>query len=110
MAVNSLYRKLKPFDMDADIASKWNTIAPLLAIKHSTGTTEITPHLANMYRGDLYGLFKNELDMPEEYIYPHIRANGYDSSGSYDGKRLRFVLLEAATVGIYHNLFTKNKK
>lgn len=40
---------------------------------------------AYIYRGDLYGLLKKELSIPEEDITLTIQLNGYNSSSEYDG-------------------------
>lgn len=40
---------------------------------------------AYRYRGDLYGLLKKELNIPEEDITITIQLNGYVSSSDYDG-------------------------
>lgn len=107
---DSLYKTIKPNGLDEELVKMWNTIAPILSIKYVSGVKEITPQAANMYRYDLYGIFKNIIMVPEEYIYPHIRANGYDSSYNYDSKRLRFLLIDSNILSRYLALFKRRNR
>jgi hypothetical protein len=64
-------------------------------------------HICTSHVDDMYGLFL-ELSVPEEYIYPHIRVNGYTSSYDYDGYKLRLDLLDLTELQMYHELFKKD--
>lgn len=92
------------------LLGKWETIIPLLKEKHVTNTTDITARAAEAYVGDLIGLFKNELHIPEEYIYPHIRVNGYNSGYDYDSNKLTFKLIDNEVLGSYLRLFKNSIK
>lgn len=105
---NSLYTKINTSNaLNKDLINKWNTAIPILAAKYVQGVKEISASTANVYRFDLYGLFLNVFLIQENYIYPHIRVNGYDCSNNYDGKKLRFILLDPMRLSLYYNLFTK---
>lgn len=109
MAANSLYKTINTSDvLDKELIKKWNMVAPILGTKYISGVREITPHVANMYRHDLHGIFLTVLMIPEPFIYPHIRANGYDASHSYDSKRLRLLILDPSALANYYSLFTRN--
>lgn len=106
---DSLYNKINTSSgLTKDLVNKWNSVIPILAAKYVQGIKEISPRTANVYRFDLYGLFLNVFLIPENYIYPHIRVNGYDSSNNYDGKKLRFIVLDPMRLSLYYNLFNKN--
>ena len=91
----------------AELVKNWNGIIDILKLKHINRTVEISPSIAEKYRFDLYGLFKKELAVPEEQIYPHIRINGYYSSDQYDGGKLKLHLLDSTVLYNYYKLFTK---
>ena len=94
---------------DEYLVKKWNTIKSIIKTRYVVSINEISPVIAEKYKFDLYGMFKNYLSIPEHYIYPHIIANDYDSSNEYDGSRLRFKILDTKELGYYYNLFIKNR-
>lgn len=93
-------------ELTEDLINKWESSIPMILRTSQAGTRTISIQIANKYRFDLYGLFKNELQIPEEYIYPHIRANGYFSSNNYNGDKLTFILLKAEDLSKYLNRFS----
>lgn len=93
--------------IDSDLIGRWNGVIEILSDKHVVKTIDISPVLAEKYKFDLYGLFSNEISIPNEHIYPHIRVNGYDCSNSYDGKKLQLKILDSNIVTNYYKLFTK---
>ena len=105
--MTSLYKKINVNKhLSADLIKSWETVIPYLAQSENlAGYREITPQQANMYRHDMYGLFLNVLLISEEYIYPHIRVNGYHSSHNYDSKRLRIIVIKPDIVAKYYNVF-----
>lgn len=93
-----------------ELLSKWEVVIPILKEKYVIATTDITARAAEAYIGDLIGLFKNEIHIPEEFIYPHIRINGYNSGYDYDSNKLTFNLLDNEVLGNYLRLFKNSIK
>lgn len=91
-----------------DLVIEWNRIKLLLQSKYVVTTKEITPVQAEKYKFDLFGLFRDVMRIPEQYIYPHIICNGYDSSQCYNGDKLRFDILDNPTLMKYHRVFVRN--
>lgn len=94
---------------DSYLIKKWNTIKPIMKSKYVVSINEISPVYAEKYKYDLYGLFQQYFSIPEQFIYPHIIANDYDSSSDYDGSKLRFRILDTKELGYYYKLFIKNR-
>lgn len=94
--------------MDDELLNNWNSVIETLYTKHIIKTTKVEGNLGHKYRGDLYGLFQ-ELDLPAEYIYPHIRVNGYSNSSDYDGTQLSFSVIDDAALRNYYKMFTRKK-
>lgn len=94
---------------DEYLIKKWNSIKQIIKDKYITSTNEISPIYADKYKFDLYGLFSQYFMIPEQYIYPHIIANDYDSSSDYDGSKLRFKILDTKELNYYYKLFVKNR-
>lgn len=90
-----------------EMIKQWSSIRPLLN-KHIITIKEIPPLYAEKYRFDLWGLFRDVLQIPEDYIYPHILVNGFDSSNCYDGGKLRFGIMDYAGLNPYFKIFNKN--
>ena len=88
----------------------WNSAFEIIKRTVNTGPREITPQLAEMYKFDLEGLFRNEFGIPKEMIYPNIKLNGYDSSNCYDGKKLRFNLFHSDGLATYCSAFIRTEK
>lgn len=93
--------------LTSDLISRWNTTLHILKENHIANVAEITPVLAEKYRFDLAGLLMNEMNIPEKHVYPHIIINGYDSSYSYDGKKLRLSILSEHALDLYYKLLSK---
>lgn len=89
------------------LIEKWNSIINTIADKHVLETIDITPVQAEVYRFDMEGLFR-ELNVPPEFIYPHIRANGYMCSTDYDGYKLKIDMLDVNVLKTYYDMFIAN--
>ena len=95
------------FTITEDLLTNWNNIIDILVEKHILRRINIDINIAHKYRGDLNGLFL-ELEVDKEYIYPHVRVNGYSDSSAYDGKQVSFALIDDKTLRKYYRAF-KNK-
>jgi len=92
--------------IDKDLIINWNTIIVKLNNLHVSKTVTLQGTIAEKYRADMYGLFKY-LDIPDEFIYPHIRVNGYTSSRDYDSNKLEIKILDIPILNTYYEMFTK---
>lgn len=92
---------------DHDLIAKWNGLKDILRLNHIVTETTISQLAAEKYRFDLYGIFKNELSLPEFQIYPHFIVNGYTSSYDYYGEILRFKIINGDVLTKYYRMFTK---
>jgi len=93
--------------MTETILIRWNNIIDALVSNHLEREVSIKPSIAAKYTFDMFGLFQNELGIPPELIYPHIRVNGYASSNDYEGVRTTIKLISSDIVLAYYKLFTK---
>ena len=100
--------KTDTYIISKDLVMEWNRIKLMLMTKYIVTSKEATPVQAEKYKFDLYGLFRDILQIPEQYIYPHIICNGYDSSQCYTGDKLRFDILDNPTLMKYHRVFVRN--
>ena len=89
------------------LIEKWNSIINTLSKYNVIDTIEITPVQAEVYKFDMEGLFK-ELNIPIEFIYAHIRVNGYLTSNDYDGYKLKIDLLDTNVLKTYYDMFNAN--
>ena len=96
-------------EFNKNMVTSWNNVSSVLINEHIVGITKIEPYLGYKYRGDMYGLF-TELEVPDEYIYPHILANGYSNGNAYDGKQLEIITLDVNVLRTYYKIFKKNNK
>ena len=96
--------------MTEDLMIKWNNIIDILSSKHLEREVSIKPTIAAKYRFDMFGLFQNDLGIPPELIYPHIRVNGYNSSSCYDGYQINIKIIASDILMSYYKLFTKKEK
>ncbi len=96
--------------VDSSLIEYWNNLIHDLLNNHVTNEVSISPVLAEKYKFDLDGLFANEFNIQEEYIYPIIRVNGYDSSNCYDGGKLKLLLLDTSVLTTYYRMYKRNKK
>jgi len=93
--------------VDSELISKYNSIIQTLKNNHTATTLTVTPSIANMYIGDLYGLFKVILNVPLDSIYPNMVANGYKCSQDYNGDKVTFIILDNDVINDYVRLFKK---
>lgn len=106
MATN-LSNEITISNMSPELIAKINTVIPILLEKHVSKVVTITPVIAEKYRFDMHGLFQNEMAMYEEYIYPHIRVNGYESSNCYNGEILNIKIINETALKNYLTLLKK---
>jgi len=92
--------------IDKNLIIDWNTIITKLYNLHVSKSVTIQGTIAEKYRSDMYGLFKY-LGISDEYIYPHIRVNGYNSSREYDAMLLNIKILDISILNTYYEMFTK---
>lgn len=107
MPIN-LSNEITASNLSADLITKLNTVISTLRDKHVSKEITITPVIAEKYRFDMHGLFQNELSMIDEFIYPHIRVNGYNCSNSYDGELLKIKIIDEAILKHYLALLKKS--
>lgn len=93
-----------------DLVYKWNSVKPNLIANHIVSQSTVSPVAAEKYKFDLYGLFKHEISLPDNQIYPHMIVNGYTSSWDYYGERLSFSIIDGDILNKYYRLFIKDKK
>lgn len=96
--------------LNYELVIEWNNVRDLLNRKYVDVITEITPVASEKYRFDLDGLFINELGIQRKFVYPHIIVNGYYSGNQYDGRELRFKILNTAFLTAYDKLIRSKKK
>lgn len=58
---------------------------------------EVTPHEADVYKGDLSGLLKEKM-IPGSSHYAIIRMNGFETSMAYDGVATHFIIPDDAVI------------
>lgn len=103
--------RLIPINTNSEkLIEDWNNVIYDLLTNHVTNEVSISPVLAEKYRFDLEGLFLNEFNIQQEHIHPCIRVNGYDSSNSYDGGKLNFMIVDSNMLTTYYRMFTRKKK
>lgn len=98
----------KPVNYNAKLIQGWNNARLLLNDPDNWTMKEISPVEAKKYNFDLYGIFSNVLGIPEEYIYPNLIINGYDSYNNYDTKRLRFRILNTSVLNLFYKHITRD--
>lgn len=92
----------------SSIIGSWNAV--IASLEDSVvNVVEIKPTIAEKYRFDMAGLFKEVFNMSENYIYPHIRINGYNSSDDYYGEKLNIIMLDYNKLDEYITQFKYNK-
>ena len=71
--------------LDRDKVHVYKSLIDTKLIQDNITTVNIDPVNANRYKGNLFGLLKNELDIPNSAIYINMLVNDCDSSLMYDG-------------------------
>lgn len=90
-----------------EMVNNWNTIRHILENGTNSTLFEIAPVLSEKYRGDFYGLLKNELGIENKFLYPHLIVNGLASSCSYNGNKLLVKLIDTAVLNKYYLVFKR---
>lgn len=107
----ALYERIsKTPTLSKELVMEWNNAKDLLDRKYVDAITEISPVASEKYKFDLAGLFINELKVQKKFVYPHIIVNGFMSGDQYDGKELRFKMLNTAFLSAYDKLIRSKKK
>jgi len=91
---------------DKVLIGRWSTIINNLDTNHVVRIATINGTTAEKYRLDFNGLLK-ELGITDEFLYPHIRVNGYKSSDEYTGDNLNIKILDSSALSLYYNTFIK---
>ena len=97
------------YPLTQKLMQRWDSVKFVLKEKYIIGQRDITAVQAEKYRGDLFGLFKNELNINHEHCYPHMLVNGYYSPNDYDAKVLIFNILNVEMLKSYYSLFIKEE-
>jgi len=84
------------------------TMASTDIVKNNLQIVTIDPVDAIRYKGNMFGLLKNVLNIPNSALYINMVVNGYQSSLEYDGK-LRLKILNADTAQYIVNLLQEYK-
>lgn len=92
--------------IDKDLITDWNSVIVKLRNLHVIKSVTIQGTIAEKYRSDMYGLFKY-LGIHDEFIYPHIRVNGYNSSREYTGSLLEIKIIDIPILNTYYEMFNK---
>lgn len=92
--------------IDKDLIINWNTVITKLSNLYIIKKVNIQGTIAEKYRSDMYGLFKY-LGVEDEFIYPHIRVNGFNSSREYNSSVLEIKMIDLSILNIYYEMFTK---
>lgn len=79
---------------------KWLNIVDAIKGSGLYTTTEVPVSTADLYRGDMFGLFKY-LKIPEQFILPHILINGFKHSLEYTGKETKIVIIDTSILNRY---------
>lgn len=108
--MSNIGKSISSVNTNSELIEQWNNIVYDLISNHITNEIEISPVLAEKYKGDLYGLFTRELNITPELVHPYVRVNGYDSSDCYDGNKLTFSLLDNTVLNMYYRMFIRTKK
>ena len=107
---NNISRRLNSgYVMTSTLIGRWNSVIDMLAAKHIVEHRGVSPAIAEKYKGDMYGMFR-ELGVPDSHIYPHIRVNGYLSSTDYYGEILVINILDKYVLEQYITLFLLKEK
>lgn len=99
--------KLNTIDQTKKIIQYWNNIIPM--IKNDTDKIlvhEISKEQANSYKGDLMGILKNIIQVPDELIYPNILINGYKSSSEFNGLTTRILTYSRETLLTHYEIIS----
>lgn len=79
---------------------KWLNIVDTIKNSGLYTTTEVSVATADLYRGDMFGLFRY-LKIPEQFILPHILINGFKHSLEYTGKETKIMIVDTSILNRY---------
>lgn len=86
--------------------NKWGTVIEDLKNNYITSEKTISNVEAEKYRCDMEGLLLM-LGVEREFIYPHIRINGYISSRDYKSDKTIIRFIDPQRLYIYKEMFKK---
>ena len=84
----------------------WDRVTELIKKKNINGVKSIVLSEAEKYKYDMDGLF-TYLGVPKEYLYIHIRVNGYISSRCYDSNQTVFDMIDLSKMNSYKKMFKR---
>jgi len=90
--------------LDQQTIDKWESVLNNLVTNHIANTIRLDGALTYKYRFDFEGYLISQ-GINKEFIYPHIRANNFNSSQDYDGSVMDVVLLDNSILAEYLDLF-----
>lgn len=100
-----LHYKIKEINQNESVIEMWNNIIPMVRSNLDYIPNEISIAVAERYRFDLYGLFVNELKIPDEFIYPNFLINGYVSSDEFQGDKTKFLTANLVQLSKYLDVY-----
>lgn len=100
-----LHYKIKEINQNESVIEMWNNIIPMVRNTLDYIPNEISIAVAERYRFDLYGLFVNELKIPDEFIYPNFLINGYVSSDEFKGDKTKFLTANLVQLSKYLDVY-----
>lgn len=100
-----LHYKIKEINQNESVIEMWNNIIPMVRNTLDYIPNEISIAVAERYRFDLYGLFVNELKIPDEFIYPNFLINGYVSSDEFQGDKTKFLTANLVQLSKYLDVY-----
>lgn len=62
-------------------------------LKPNAKPQKVEGTVAYQYKGDLYGLMKKHLKIPEDEITINMHLNGFYNSSDYDGLKIEFKII-----------------
>ena len=87
----------------------WETIINKRDFNASYDTLTLEQGLSNTFVCNFYGLLSNEYNIPQAFLYPNLRLNGFNSSTEYDG-RPTIKIYDAVILDKYYDLYKIEEK
>lgn len=97
-----------PLFYDPDFRREIELHLHLLIGSHDK-TQSIDAATAMRFRGDFHGL-SIHLGVPKDYVWIHMRLNGYSASSEYDGTEKVFLTVPAALIDRIINTYNGIRK
>lgn len=91
--------------IDEYMIEYWNSVIPLLKMKHGKTFKTIDPVTANKYIFDFHGILKNIFQIDEKYFIPITLVNDMKSSNEYTGNIREIIIPDLSVLDNYYNEF-----